>query len=140
SNRRSHSSAFQSVELPGNAVTVTLRYWQQPGGSSDGVDYQEALLLRADYSLLTTVARDYALTGAGQWSERSFDLSRFAGQTVVVYFNVYNNGGGGQQWSYLDEAALIVCTPLPATATPEETPTMTVTATPTPLSTPPANL
>ncbi len=29
---------------------------------------------------------------------------------MVLYFNVYNNGSGAQQWNYLDDISLALCT------------------------------
>jgi hypothetical protein len=130
-NRRAHSSAFQRVVIPADATEVTLRYWQRPGGSSDGVDYRETLLLNANYGFLATLERAFTVSGADQWSQKSFNLLAHRGRTVVVYFNVYNNGGGAQQWNYVDQAALIVCAPSIVVATPTAEPAVTETATPT---------
>ena len=66
------------------------------------------LLLNADYSRLRTVEKSTA-AGDGQWRQRSFDLTAFAGRTVVLYFNVYNNGSGAQQWNHLDDVSLAIC-------------------------------
>jgi hypothetical protein len=139
-NRMAHSSAFQKVVIPADATEVTLRYWQRPGGGSDGVDYRETLLLNANYGFLATLERSFAAAGADQWSQKSFNLLAQRGKTVVVYFNVYNNGRGAQQWNYVDQAALVFCapslvveTPTPATPVIETaTPTVTLTLTATP--------
>ena len=57
--------------------------------------------------------RSYA-TGNDQWTVRQFDLTAYRGRTVVLYFNVYNNGGGTQMWNYVDNALLGPCPPSPA--------------------------
>ncbi|MFQ6015642.1 MAG: hypothetical protein ACE5NP_09380, partial [Anaerolineae bacterium] len=61
-------------------------------------------------------------------------VTRFKGQTVRVYFNVYNDGVGGRTAMYVDEVGLIICPPGVPTPTPTATatPTLTPTATPTP--------
>ena len=40
----------------------------------------------------------------------SFDLSQWRGQTVQVYFNVYNDGLGGTAAMFLDDVSLATCT------------------------------
>ncbi len=135
-NRLAHSSAFQQAAIPGDAVQVTLRYWQRTGGQADGTDYREALLLDGGYGFLARLERDGA-DGTESWAERVFDLTGFAGQTVTVYFNVYNDGAGSQLWSHVDDVSLLACSQVPETPTPTITPTTTmtpptVTGTPTP--------
>ena len=107
-NIYAHSSAFQKVTIPSNAAQVILRYQQRSAGPSDGVDYRETLLLRSNYSYWARVERN---TGAGpdQWQERSFDLTAYRGNTLVLYLNVYNDGKSSQQWNYVDNIALLVC-------------------------------
>ncbi|MCO5211474.1 MAG: hypothetical protein M9936_17415 [Caldilinea sp.] len=108
-NRRAYSTVYQRVTIPATTDQVLLTWWEQPGGAADGADYREVLLLNADYSRLRTVEKS-AAAGDGQWQQRSFDLSAFAGRTVVLYFNVYNNGSGAQQWNHLDDVSLALCT------------------------------
>lgn len=123
-NRHAHSSAFQSVTIPAEATNVTLRYWSYLGGTSDSVDYHETLLLDPGYNFLANLHREFTLSKPGEWQQQEFDLSAFKGKTVVLYFNVYNNGAGGQQWRYIDQVELVTCTPVPATET--ATPTSTL--------------
>ncbi len=136
-NRVAHSSAFQEVSIPADAELVQLRYWQRPGGVGDGQDYRETRLLTASYGNLALIDRD-AGDGDGRWTERVFDLSDYRGRTVVLYFNVYNDGGGSQLWNYLDDVALLACSGAAPTDTP--TPVPTVTMTPTSTITPTATV
>lgn len=138
-NRRSYSTAYQSAMIPTWPEEVLLTYWQRPGNTADGNDYREISLLNSNLSYLKILEQD-RVPGDDQWQQRSFDLTNYRGQTVVVYFNTYNNGSGSQMWNYVDDVALLVCsgaeataTPTPtATLTPTVTPTATATATPTP--------
>ena len=143
SNRTAHSSAYQLVSIPADATQVVLRYWERPGGSQDGGDYREALLLDSGYNVLHLIDRSFA-AGNDSWTERNFDLTAYRGQAVVVYLNVYNDGAGTQQWNYVDDIALLTCsagTPEPtATATPTASETPTVTATHTATATPTTTL
>ncbi|MBW7886267.1 MAG: M28 family peptidase [Caldilineaceae bacterium] len=135
-NRRAHSSAFQRITVPSNApAPLMLRFQERSGGQGDGYDYREVLLLNSNYSYLAKVTRSYG-PGNDQWTPRAFDLTAYRGRTLVLYFNVYNNGTGSQMWNYVDQVTLGDCvaasTP-PAEETPSPTPTdETPTATPSP--------
>jgi len=129
-NATAHSSAYQTVMIPAWPTGVFLRYWQRPGGG-EAADYREVLLLNTNYGLVATIERSSA-AGNDQWQEKTFDLTGYRNRTLVLYFNVYNNGSGNLTWNYLDEAALLACVPTP---TPTVTPTATATETPTPTET-----
>ena len=45
------------------------------------------------------------------WTEHSIDLSAFAGQTVKLYFGVFNDGDGAPTGMYVDEVTLVACPP-----------------------------
>jgi len=65
----------------------------------------------------------------------TFDLSRWRGRTLQVYFNVYNDGLGGTAGMFLDDVSLVSCPAVTATPSPQPptlTPTPTATATPAP--------
>lgn len=114
-NMLSYSSLFQRVQIPAAAQNVWLEWYERPGGAGDGVDVREALLLDANFGLLRSLERTTA-AGDEQWRLRRFDLTAERGKTVIAYFNVYNNGGGGRMWNHYDDVALMACssTPLPA--------------------------
>ncbi|MBK8051304.1 MAG: hypothetical protein IPK16_31920 [Anaerolineales bacterium] len=108
-NRLAYSTVFQKVTIPANAPTpVRLRYAFLSNGPADGYDYRETLLLNSSYKYLATLERRYVV-GDGKWVLRTFDLSAYRGQTVVIYFNVYNNGSGTQKWGYVDRVFLGGC-------------------------------
>lgn len=136
SNVTAHSSAYQTVVLPATAQQLLLRYWEQPGGNSDGADYRETLLLNTSFGAVATLERTSQAITDGTWRERTFDLTAYRGRTLVLYLNVYNNGSGNQLWRYVDQLALLACTGSTATPTPTVTPTATVSATVEPTPTP----
>lgn len=43
------------------------------------------------------------------WLYQQYDLTNFAGQTVVLYFGAFNDGAGGKLGYYLDEVVFEVC-------------------------------
>ena len=130
-DRTAHSSAFQEVTIPADAESIELRYWARPGGNGDGVNFREVRLLTPGYGNLAQIDRD-TTTGDNQWHEKVFDLSAYRGQTVILYFNVYNDGNNSQLWTYVDDVALLACSEiLPSdTSTPTSTPALTPTSTP----------
>ncbi|MCB0189232.1 MAG: hypothetical protein KDE31_33410, partial [Caldilineaceae bacterium] len=136
-NSKSESTVYQTVTIPANTKHATLTYWERPGTTGDsgsGGDYREIILLRSNFSVLRVIART---TGSGNdtWTKQSFDLSNdlvaLTGESVVLYFNVSNNGTGAALVSYLDEISLELCDDSVA-------PTATPSATNTPVSTPPS--
>lgn len=148
-NAVAYSTAYQTVALPANAEQLTLTYWERPGATGDSGDYREIVVLRSDFTVLRSLERQ---PGAGndQWTQRTFTLTDLRGQTIVLYWNVYNNGSGATLVNYLDDLSLQSCdsttpaTPTPTTpATPTPTETMVVTPippTPTPTATPPSSV
>lgn len=47
----------------------------------------------------------------GDWRLHEIDLTRFRGQSVTLYFGVFNNGTGGVTGMYMDEVAVSYCLP-----------------------------
>lgn len=136
----SHSSAYQKIHVPANATSVTLTFWARrftqetvkaavdptedlydPKDVIEGTfdwtakgtraqqDWQEVLILQAGcYNWLATLMR--TLSNDGAWTQYQYDLSMFAGQDIVVYFNVINNGVGNQRtWMYVDDVDVQAC-------------------------------
>ena len=52
----------------------------------------------------------YSHNNSQLWNQMSFDLSPWRGQTVQLYFNVYNDGVGGTAAMFLDDVSLTTCT------------------------------
>jgi hypothetical protein len=105
-NTSSYSSARQSISLPSNATSITLSLWQNPGGG-DTLDYREVLILDGS-GRPRTLERTYG-AGNNLWQARSFDLMPYRGQTVTLYFNVYNSGFGDVAWNYMDDVSVVLC-------------------------------
>lgn len=135
----SHSSVYQHISVPANATSVTLSFWarrftqESVKAQADAVDlydpaqviqetmdwtlksnraqedWQEVLILQEGcYNWLATLLRGRSNDGA--WMHYSYDISAFAGQNIVVYFNVINNGVGGRRtWMYIDEVRVDAC-------------------------------
>jgi hypothetical protein len=135
----SFSSAYQKIHVPANATSVTLSFWAKrltqamPKGdvdptqdrynpadviegtydySSKGAriqhDYQEVFILQYPcYNLMAVLMR--ARSNDGMWTQYTYDLSAFAGQDIVVYFDAINNGDGLRTWMFVDDVEVQAC-------------------------------
>ena len=92
-NVQSFSSARQTVTIPATATQTTLSFWFYAMASSPATtDYMEVVLLDTAGAILTKPW--YSHNDSQMWNQMSFDLSPWRGQTVQLYFNVYNDGAG----------------------------------------------
>lgn len=137
----SYSTAYQTITIPATSQSVTLSFQRRPGSqaTSGNADFQRVLLLRpSNYSVLATVFK--SLSSATTWQPVTFDLTPYRGQSVVLYFEVYNDdtSAGARSWMYVDEVSALACTGTPptATVTPTRTATATLTQTPNVTATP----
>jgi len=135
-NRSSYSSIRQLVTIPTTANSAILYWWQWAGTQETSAiapdalsDRQEVLLLTPDTRALAVVQQTRQ-TESG-WQQHAADLSGYRGQSLYLYFNVFNDSNGLPSWLYLDEIALWVCGVPSAIATPLPTPTLPLIFTPT---------
>lgn len=139
----SFSSVRQLITIPSSVTTAELRWWhffrtEEPVNDSVaiGADRQEVILLNPDLSTKEVLQR--VRRNEGGFSEEVRDLTPFRGQTLHVYFNVFNDGVGGRTWMNLDNVQLFGCYPGGGTPTsfvlwtPSPTPMPTPSHTPTP--------
>jgi len=104
------SSLYQTVSLPKGAASITLTFWYRPGTNATKYDRQRVMLLRPRrYTRIKTLMS--VLENDREWKQASFDLSRYAGRKIVLYFQVYNNRTGpkGRTWMYVDDVSIQVC-------------------------------
>jgi len=130
------SSAYQTISIPANASSAILTFWYYPATDDTADDFQRVLLLDpVTYDVVANLMQ--VLENDRQWKQRAFDLTLLRGQSLILYFEVYNDstGSAGRTWMYLDDVSLQAC--LGPTPTPTQTPTATATrtATPTPTAT-----
>ncbi len=134
-NQEAYSSIQQEVTLPATAHHITLRFHVYP--LSEALAGDEQLLALLDPASDTTIVAPWRTLSNGRaWSEEVIDLTPYRGQTVLVYFNVSNDGAGGRTAMYLDDVSLQACAAATVTPTPTITPTVTPTSTPSPSATP----
>jgi hypothetical protein len=135
----SHSPFYQRISIPAGAPNPSLSFWYKAhsedltranwqafdwsgydpaaiiaGQEVDqrccgGGDWQEMLLLDANYRLLPGGVVLRQVRNDGTWVQRTFDLSPFRGQTVVLYYNTINDGNGRRTWMYVDDVSVNLC-------------------------------
>ena len=145
-NRLSYSDFSQDVTLPLSAtITLRLQRWPSSGvaleSSASPADpvLETATTLEDFYRLLETSAGDLhyilliqqpsgrlnylykGLDNQQAWQEKSFDLSRFAGQSVRLQFGTYNDGKTSVAVQYFDMIELQAVAPIGPTPTPAPT-------------------
>ncbi len=112
-DKESWSYAWQVVSIPANAQSALLHYWVR-ADNADPADRVEAIIYTAQG---VPVQRLLDAQGtSGQWREYTADLSAWAGTTIQVLFNAYNDGKGATLRAYVDDVGLDVCVQQSASA------------------------
>lgn len=125
-NRFAYSSAWQYVTLPNTFSSATLSFQLYPVSGSwinfapsrpeivptnqaEGMLSGDAqyVLLFDQYGNQRTLL--FQLSNAGVWQAHSYDLAAYAGQTVRLYFGVYNDGWSGSAGMFVDAVKLEIC-------------------------------
>jgi hypothetical protein len=105
------SSLSQTINVPSG--TNTLNFWYWPA-TTDGLctgsgcvwDWEEAQIRNTSGTTLATVFKGNS--NAQAWTPVSFDLTPYAGQTVVLWFNVHLDGASppDDTLMYLDDVSM----------------------------------
>ena len=128
----------QQVALPLAPTALTLDAWwylatAETAGSFDTLTVS---LLRADGTWLATLVTVDNTAPVGLWDELVFDLTPYAGQTVIIRLEAHTDANNISDF-YLDDISLMACA-AEVTPTATVTPTRTATATGTSVSSPTA--
>lgn len=119
------SSIRQLVTLPFTNGPIQLRWWRllrtaQPGTPTSTTDRQDLILLTPNLKPIQILRRE--LRNDGIWQEDLVDLTAYRGQTLYLYFNVFNDANATRTWMYLDNVRLRVCGSVPVAPTIAATP------------------
>lgn len=123
----------QQIKVPSGGK-ITFWIYQGTNETSTTYAYQEADLLDSSGYVLDNL---YTTAKTAGWTQKTYDVSSYAGQTVWLYFGVHADGySSGYIYQYVDDVAWSgSATPTPApTGTPGGTPTPS--GGPTPIATP----
>jgi hypothetical protein len=107
----SYSSIYQQVTIPSNAATVTLSFWYYPiCHDTFPNDWQTVAIYDPSWQLLLAYALPKSCSNSQTWTYRTFDLTPYRGQTVMLYFDVRNDGVGNLKTAmYLDDVSVQAC-------------------------------
>lgn len=106
-----YSSGYQTISIPTNVTRATLTFWYNPGTADPANDFQRVMLLNpVTYAVKKTLMK--VAENDRTWKQASFDLTAYRGQSIVLYFETYNNSTGstGRTWMYLDDVSVQACT------------------------------
>jgi hypothetical protein len=98
------STLTQTVAVPSGSSTLT--FWYQPH-CTDTITYDQiqAQIRNTAGTTLATVLN--VCSNSGAWTNVSFNMSAYAGQTVVLWFNVHDDGyPSDPTYSVLDDVAI----------------------------------
>ncbi len=109
------SWARQMVTLPKDtaAARLTFRYRVFSRERNPAYDWFIAAISDAAGQPIHALRRS---TGQEEWQQVTADLTRYAGQTIGIWFAVRNDGQAGATWAYVDDVALCVAAPPPDAA------------------------
>ena len=89
------SNVSQTVAIP-SGTTTTLTFWYWPAttdelcsGSGCTFDWQEAQIRSTSGATLASVFKSNS--NAQKWTQVTFDMTPYAGQNVVLWFNVHQD-------------------------------------------------
>src|SRR5690242_19555506 len=104
-------TAYQTISIPSNAVSVTLSYYLDilsPGSSA--VDQFQVVLRRtSDGSLLAPIDfRRGDDPGHGSYRHFIFDLTAYAGQTVFLSFEAFDSVSGSGTVFNVDDVSVLL--------------------------------
>lgn len=110
-NVPSFSSIQQAVTLPATAQTAQIRfnYFASSNAAANGLSRQELVLLDP-LNFQETLEVPWRVTENGnQWLLQAFDLTRYLGRTITIYFNARNAGDGTRTSMFLDQVQVLAC-------------------------------
>ena len=105
------STLAQTITIPSTGTT-SLSFWYWPAttdqicsGSTCVYDWQEAQIRNTAGQTLASVFKSNS--NSQTWTQVSFNLTPYAGQNVVLWFNVHEDGGPPDDTSmYLDDVSV----------------------------------
>ena len=122
------SMFYQQFTVPAGQSTLSLWHWDY--STDPASDAQAAFITDRFGNFLQFIFGQLGRNGQA-WVNEQVDMTLYAGQSVRIYFNVYQNGFGDDTGMYVDDVVLYVPCGTP-TPTPTATPTLRPTPTPRP--------
>ena len=101
-----NSSIYQTISIPSTATTATLTFWYY-AGTDDTISYayQEALIQNTSGTTLATPLK--VASNTKKWTQVTYSLNSYIGETIRVYFAVHGNGYSSDYvYMYLDNVSV----------------------------------
>lgn len=100
SGQQGDTIAYQVVSIPGGAKKVSLSFYYWPASNdSSTYGWQEADVIDSSGNVLQQLFVN--TTDDQNWVQLSFDLSKYAGQTIGIRFLDHEQSGGGSYYTYM---------------------------------------
>ncbi|MFQ5342312.1 MAG: hypothetical protein ACE5F6_12270, partial [Anaerolineae bacterium] len=107
----SYSSVWQAINIPPDADSVALSFWYWPATEEfTDRDWQAAWIFGPDFDSPPLAPVLKIRSNEQVWKYHEQDLTEFAGQTITLYFTVFNDGRGYRRtWWYVDDVTVDIC-------------------------------
>jgi hypothetical protein len=98
---------YQAITIPSTATKATLTFWYWPA-TTDTItyDWQEAQVQNTSGATLAQIMK--VCSNAQAWTQVTYDLTSYKGQTIRIYFNDHQDGYGDLTYMYLDDVSVTV--------------------------------
>lgn len=125
----SFSSIWQAISIPEDVESASLSFWYWPATREIfNNDWQASWIFDAGLNSPPLEEVLKVRSNAQRWLRHSADLSRYAGETITLYFTAVNDGVGNRQtYWYVDDVQVEICgsnstmtTPVQPTQGPDE--------------------
>ena len=99
------SSMYQTITIPSTVTSATLTFWYWPS-TTDTVtyDWQEAQVQNTSGTTLAQIMK--VSSNSHVWTQKTFSLTPYKGQTIRIYFNVHQDGYGDLTYMFLDDVSV----------------------------------
>jgi len=98
---------YQAITIPSTATKATLTFWYWPA-TTDTItyDWQEAQVQNTSGATLAQIIK--VCSNAQAWTQVTYDLTSYKGQTIRIYFNDHQDGYGDLTYMYVDDVSVTV--------------------------------
>src|SRR3982075_3215366 len=98
---------YQAITIPNTATKATLTFWYWPA-TTDTItyDWQEAQVQNTSGATLAQIMK--VCSNAQAWTQVTYDLTTYKGQTIRIYFNDHQDGYGDLTYMYVDDVSVTV--------------------------------
>ena len=98
---------YQTITIPSTATKATLTFWYWPS-TTDTItyDWQEAQVQNSSGTMLAQIFK--VCSNSQAWTQVTYDLTTYKGQTIRIYFNDHQDGYGDLTYMYLDDVSVTV--------------------------------